>query len=104
MGSVSAGHGVVVGLPGLEPGTSSLSEIDSQAPCYRPYSQAEAIRNYHRDGVNRQRCSSGLPTMVSGRGFRPCGPATRTSILWAGVGVDGAFATLVVFHGMLVPP
>jgi hypothetical protein len=27
MTSVSAGHGVVVGLPGLEPGTSSLSGI-----------------------------------------------------------------------------
>jgi hypothetical protein len=27
-GSVSAGHGVVVGLPGLEPGSSSLSEMD----------------------------------------------------------------------------
>ena len=27
-------RGYVVGLPGLEPGTSSLSEIDSQALCY----------------------------------------------------------------------
>jgi hypothetical protein len=31
MTSVSAGHGVVVGLPGLEPGTSSLS-----AKCREP--------------------------------------------------------------------
>src|SRR5918995_2953038 len=36
MTSVSAGQGLVVGLPGLEPGTSSLSGMRSNRLSYRP--------------------------------------------------------------------
>jgi hypothetical protein len=43
----------VVGLPGLEPGTSSLSEIDGEAPCYPASSQVVPIRRCDKDGVNR---------------------------------------------------
>ena len=39
MTSVSAGHGVVVGLPGLEPGTSSLSAIERLPLCNPAFSQ-----------------------------------------------------------------
>jgi hypothetical protein len=41
-----------VGLPGLEPGTSSLSEIDGCAPCYPAFLQLALIHERHRDGVN----------------------------------------------------
>src|SRR5215211_818650 len=36
MTSISAGEGLVVGLPGLEPGTSSLSGMRSNRLSYRP--------------------------------------------------------------------
>jgi hypothetical protein len=42
----------MVGLPGLEPGTSSFSEIDGRALCYPASPQAVPIREWHRDGVN----------------------------------------------------
>jgi hypothetical protein len=42
----------VVGPPGLEPGTSSLSGIDSRAPCYPAFPQAVRLRRCRRDGVN----------------------------------------------------
>jgi hypothetical protein len=41
----------MVGLGGLEPPPSSLSEIDSQALCYPAFSQAVPIRECYRDGV-----------------------------------------------------
>jgi hypothetical protein len=42
----------LVGLPGLEPGTSSLSEMDGQALCYPAFPQLALIHEWHRDGVN----------------------------------------------------
>jgi hypothetical protein len=47
--SVSAGHGVVVGLPGLEPGTSSLSGIEGSALCGPAFSQVAGERQRRRD-------------------------------------------------------
>jgi hypothetical protein len=44
MTSVSAGQGLVVGLPGLEPGTSSLSAIGGSALCGAAFSQVERDR------------------------------------------------------------
>ena len=41
-----------MGLAGLEPAASSLSEIDSQAPCYPAFTQAVRLRQWRRDGVN----------------------------------------------------
>jgi hypothetical protein len=52
MTSVSAGHDVAVGLPGLEPGTSSLSEIDGRAPCYLAFPLVVRLRKSYKDGVN----------------------------------------------------
>jgi len=42
----------VVGLAGLEPAPSSLSEIDGRTLCYPASSQVVQLRKYHRDGVN----------------------------------------------------
>jgi hypothetical protein len=42
----------VVGLAGLEPAASSLSEIDGEAPCYPAFSEVVPIHEHHRDGVN----------------------------------------------------
>ena len=42
----------MVGLPGLEPGTSSLSEIDGRALCYLAFPLVVPINEGHRDGVN----------------------------------------------------
>ena len=42
--AVSAGHGVVVGLPGLEPGTSSLSAKWTEPLCEAPFSQVALNR------------------------------------------------------------
>ena len=50
--SVSAGQSQFVGLAGLEPAASSLSEIDGRAPCYPASSQAVLIRKSLKDGVN----------------------------------------------------
>jgi hypothetical protein len=44
--------GLLVGLPGLEPGTSSSSEIDGCALCYPAFLQLALIHERHRDGVN----------------------------------------------------
>ena len=44
----------VVGLAGLEPPPSSLSEIDSQAPCYPAFAQVVLLRKSYKDGVNSQ--------------------------------------------------
>jgi hypothetical protein len=41
-----------VGLAGLEPAASSLSEIDGGAPCYPTISQVVRFRKRYRDGVN----------------------------------------------------
>jgi hypothetical protein len=49
---VSAGQPRVVGLAGLEPAPSSLSEIDSQALCYPALPLVVPINEGHRDGVN----------------------------------------------------
>jgi hypothetical protein len=46
-------RGQFVGLAGLEPAASSLSEIDGQAPCYPAFPQVALIHEWHRDGVNR---------------------------------------------------
>jgi hypothetical protein len=71
--SVSAGHGRFVGLAGLEPAASSLSEIDSQAPCSRASAQVASIREGRRDGVN-------------------CGSAVAASRDWPGAWVRGESA------------
>jgi hypothetical protein len=42
-----------VGLAGLEPAASSLSEMDGRALCYPAFSQVALIHEWHRDGVNR---------------------------------------------------
>jgi integrase len=42
----------LVGLPGLEPGTSSLSEIDGQALCYSAFALVVRLRKPYKDGVN----------------------------------------------------
>ena len=42
----------VVGLAGLEPAASSLSEIDGWALCYLAFPQVALIHEWHRDGVN----------------------------------------------------
>ena len=50
----------VVGLAGLEPAPSSLSEIDRQALCYPASAQVAPIRTCDKDGVNR-RSSAPMP-------------------------------------------
>ena len=50
--SGNAGQRGVVGLPGLEPGTSPLSDIDGRALCYPASLQLALIHELHRDGVN----------------------------------------------------
>ena len=42
----------VVGLAGLEPAASSLSEIDGGAPCYPAFPQLAMVHEKRRDGVN----------------------------------------------------
>jgi hypothetical protein len=49
--AVTCGAGVV-GLPGLEPGTSSLSEIDGRALCYPAFPLVVLLRKSYKDGVN----------------------------------------------------
>ena len=56
---VLAGQRPLVGLAGLEPAPSSLSETDGQAPCYPASSQAATIREHRRDGVNKVCCGAG---------------------------------------------
>jgi hypothetical protein len=55
----------VVGLAGLEPAASSLSEIDSQAPCYPAFALVVPLRKTYKDGVNlpiqSPALSAGLP-------------------------------------------
>jgi hypothetical protein len=50
--SIPAAQPSVVGLAGLEPAASSLSEVDGEALCYRAYSQVAPLRKCRRDGVN----------------------------------------------------
>ena len=45
-------RGRFVGLAGLEPAVSSLSEIDGRALCYPAFPQLALIHEWHRDGVN----------------------------------------------------
>jgi hypothetical protein len=42
----------IVGLAGLEPAPSSVSEIDGRAPCYAAFSLAIRHRKRCKDGVN----------------------------------------------------
>jgi hypothetical protein len=58
----------VVGLAGLEPAASSLSGIDSRAPCYPAFSQVVRDRKCYRDGVNgRPLTMHNLSPITSGR-------------------------------------
>jgi hypothetical protein len=41
-----------VGLAGLEPAASSLSEMDGRASCYAAFALVVRLRKWHRDGVN----------------------------------------------------
>jgi hypothetical protein len=81
--SVSAGHGVVVGLPGLEPGTSSLSAIQGLTPCGPAFSQ-----------VARERQGRSYPLLESQISELPTRSAPATSrflgrrIVFRGAGVD----------------
>ena len=50
MTSVSAGHSVVVGLPGLEPAASSLLEIDGCALCFPAFWLVVLLRESYKDG------------------------------------------------------
>jgi hypothetical protein len=69
-------HGAPV--PPMGQGTSSLSEIDSEALCYPAFCQVVPLREWHRDGVNRRlraapllpvdRAHSTTGTTVSGEG------------------------------------
>ena len=43
----------VVGLAGLEPAASSLSEMDGRALCYPAFSLVVLLRKSYKDGVNR---------------------------------------------------
>jgi hypothetical protein len=54
-------------------GTSSLSGIDGQAPCYPAFSQVVPIRKAHRDGVNR-------------------GPPRRGTTVWVSITEESAVA------------
>jgi hypothetical protein len=40
----------LVGLPGLEPGTSSLSEMDGRPPCYSAFPLVVLLRKSYKDG------------------------------------------------------
>ena len=42
----------VVGLAGLEPAASSVSEIDGPAPCYPAFALVVRLRKSYKDGVN----------------------------------------------------
>jgi hypothetical protein len=44
----------MVGLAGLEPAPSSLSEIDGRAPCYPAFALVARLRKSYKDGVNRE--------------------------------------------------
>jgi hypothetical protein len=61
-----------VGLAGLEPAPSSLSEIDGRAPCYPAFALVVSIHEGHRDGVNdgepRHVTAAALGILV----LRPC--------------------------------
>jgi hypothetical protein len=52
---ISAAQAAVVGLAGLEPAASSLSEIDGHALCYPVFPQLRLIHEWHRDEVNYPR-------------------------------------------------
>ncbi len=41
-----------MGLAGLEPAASSLSEIDGRAPCYPAFPLVVLLRKSYKDGVN----------------------------------------------------
>src|SRR4029453_7013082 len=43
---------LVVGLGGLEPPPSSLSEIDGRPPCYPAFLLVVRLRKSYKDGVN----------------------------------------------------
>ena len=57
----------VVGLAGLEPAASSLSEMDGRALRYPAFLLVVQLRKWHRDGVNLgpdPAFSAGQPTRV----------------------------------------
>jgi hypothetical protein len=56
--AVSAGYGVVVGLPGLEPGTSSLSATEGSALCGPPFPQVAGERHGPRDAFLAASCQA----------------------------------------------
>ena len=51
--SVSLVTGRFVGLAGLEPAASSLSEMDGRALCYPAFALVVLLRKSYKDGVNR---------------------------------------------------
>jgi hypothetical protein len=53
---------LVAGLPGLEPGTSSLSEIYGWALCYPAFPLVRLLRKSHKDGANRDPSAAVLAT------------------------------------------
>jgi hypothetical protein len=71
----------LVGLPGLEPGTSSLSEMDGRAPCYPAFPLVGLLRKSYKDGVNRDPAVQSI--MVAGpQGARSLCPCRHTTAFW----------------------
>src|SRR5215217_3349639 len=54
--SIPTGQLNVVGLAGLEPAASSLSEMDGRPLCYPAFPLVVRLRKSYRDGVNSRGC------------------------------------------------
>jgi hypothetical protein len=76
----------LVGLPGLEPGPSSLSEIDGQAPCYPAFAQAVRLRQWRRDGVNHDGSTPGQTATAARPGLLKSTPGTLQVLGGTGFG------------------
>jgi hypothetical protein len=75
---------LVVGLGGLEPPPSSLSEIDGRPPCYPAFLLVVRLRKSYKDGVNS--LSAAERQAVRGRVWpRSPGPAVdEAGLPWTG--------------------
>jgi hypothetical protein len=98
----------IVGLAGLEPAASSLSEIDGQAPCYPAIALVVRLRKSYKDGVNREPAVQSI-MVVGPEGaqfllvsvlFRSSCPSSglgsvgRPSAVPASAGVSGGWSSL----------
>ena len=73
----------VVGLAGLEPAPSSLSEMDGRAPCYPAFALVVRLRKSYKDGVNLS-SRSGRQCCRSIRVVRSLAPRLSRSGQWVG--------------------